>query len=181
MYGTIMLKCILNENEKISTDDLVDLDVKEFREFLQNEKLELPEKYKKSSKIDKNLVKSSKRKCKVKWYKITLTTPHQSIISLEEDLDKIISSKMFKLTKLYIARELTQSGLPHYHLLAESKNSIYASYLKKIIEHRFECKPLPTEKDRDDWLEYINKKKEKKEIDYFDKLKKETKEKLEFD
>lgn len=180
MFGSLT-SLMINEDhqKKLTYDEIIDKDLKLFRDYLSCETLVVPERYRSRNPVI--AVSTKKRKPKVKWYKITLTTPHKTITALEENLDRIIASKMFKLTKLCIARELTQTGLPHYHLLAESKNSIYASYLKKIISHRFECKPLPTEKDRDDWLEYINKKKEDKEIDFFDSLKKETKEVLDFD
>lgn len=50
-------------------------------------------------------------------YEITLTTPTQDPSILQQFVDRIITSKMYRVLGYAYAYELTQSGLPHVHML----------------------------------------------------------------
>jgi len=111
----------------------------------------------------KPIVKTkSNRAAKDKYYyELTITTNKFDTIELDEDLQKILKSESFKISKYIIARELTKQGRPHYHLCVQSSKPIWKSYLKKLgLNCHMLClhlKELKTDLDRSRWEAYQRK------------------------
>lgn len=157
-------------------EEYIDKDISIFRDMLSLENLPLPPKHNK--KLPAIETKKIKEKNYLKYYAITLTTPHTNTEYLDEYLFKILNSQSFQIKRYSIGRELTQAGCPHYHLSVESEKNIYKSDIIKLIgkqaQHSTQCKLLKGPLDKKRWIQYINKTKSQKEIDYFNNLKQAT-------
>lgn len=99
----------------------------------------------------------------VSLYEITLTTPTENPSILEQYVNKILTSKMYKVLGYIYSYELTQSGLPHVHMLVccgvEYFNSSKLKYPYRATFTKV--------RDPDAFFAYITKSKDDKNVQQF--------------
>lgn len=101
-------------------------------------------------------------------YAITLTQATESVSDLQNNVDKIIRSKMFGIQDYIYCWELTKNNMPHIHMMVKTNSYVDASKVLLLNGHdRVDVKKLKTKIDILKWINYILKKKSSHEYQYF--------------